>query len=92
MNMTLILLGLLLIWNVVVFITYAIDKYKAVHQLWRIPEKVLLTQAVIGGGLGAILAGRIVHHKTRKWYFWTAWILGLFIDLALLYAIFQIKK
>ena len=40
------LLALLIIWNVVVFVFYAVDKYKAQHHLWRIPEKVLLAQAL----------------------------------------------
>lgn len=63
------LLALLIIWNVVVFVFYAVDKYKAQHHLWRIPEKVLLAQALLGGGIGALLAGHLCHHKTRKWYF-----------------------
>ena len=88
--MRMILLIILAIWNLVVFITYAIDKYKARHHLWRIPEKVLLTQALVAGGLGAILAGKLVHHKTRKWYFWTAWIAGLIIDAALVFIIFKL--
>jgi len=84
-----ILLALLLVWNIIVFIFYAVDKYKATHHLWRIPEKVLLTQAVLGGGLGAILAGKLVHHKTRKWYFWTAWIIGLIVDVLLIFLIMR---
>ncbi|MDR0300457.1 MAG: DUF1294 domain-containing protein [Streptococcaceae bacterium] len=81
------LLALLLVWNLVVFAFYAVDKWKAIHHRWRIPEKVLLTMSYLGGGIGALLAGKLVHHKTRKWYFWTAWILGLFVDAALIYLI-----
>ena len=89
--MRLILLGVLLVWNVVVFRFYAVDKYKAVHHLWRIPERVLILQSVLGGGVGAVLAGQIVHHKTRKWYLWAAWILGLVVDIALIVAILTVK-
>lgn len=85
-----IFLWILLVWNIVVFGFYAVDKYKAVHHLWRIPEKVLLTEAVIGGGLGAILAGQICHHKTRKWYFWLAWIIGVIVDILLILVIINL--
>ena len=77
------LLALLIIWNVVVFVFYAVDKYKAQHHLWRIPEKVLLAQALLGGGIGALLAGHLCHHKTRKWYFNLSWYLGLLGDAVL---------
>ncbi|QDK71661.1 DUF1294 domain-containing protein [Lactococcus protaetiae] len=85
-----IFLWILLAWNIIVFGFYAVDKYKAVHHLWRIPEKVLLTEAVIGGGLGAILAGQICHHKTRKWYFWLAWIIGVTVDILLILVIINL--
>lgn len=43
-----------------------IDKRRARKNLWRIPEKTLLTVAAIGGSLGAIWGMRLAHHKTRK--------------------------
>ena len=39
----------LLIINVVTFFAYGIDKYKARHDKWRIPEATLLLLAAIGG-------------------------------------------
>jgi len=83
------LIGLLALWNLVVFITYAMDKWKAVHHRWRIPEKILLSFSLFAGGLGAILAGKLVHHKTRKWYFWLSWIIGLVIDIIIIYLILK---
>ncbi len=56
----------LLIWNVIIFIIYGIDKSKARRGAWRIPEKILLTIALVCGGFGAWLAGMIFHHKTRN--------------------------
>lgn len=85
-----ILLVLLLIYNLVSFIFYAVDKSKAKRHLWRIPEKVLLFLAIVGGGLGAFLGGQICHHKTRKWYFWLAWVVGLVIDFVLIFWILKI--
>ena len=78
---------LLALWNLIVFIIYAIDKWKAVHDRWRISEKILLSLSILAGGIGALLAGKIVRHKTRKWYFWLVWILGLIVDIGLIYFI-----
>ena len=76
-----------LVWNLFVFITYAIDKQKAIRHDWRIPEKVLLWECLLFGGIGACLAGKVFRHKVRKWYFKVCWFLGLLIDLSLVYAI-----
>lgn len=61
--MTYILLYLLAM-NLLLFAVMGIDKYKAKHQLWRIPERTLFVLAAIGGSLGGILGMRIFHHKT----------------------------
>ena len=51
--------------NVVVFVMYGIDKYKAIHHKWRIPETTLLGVAVIGV-FGALSGMYFFRHKTRK--------------------------
>lgn len=55
----------LVIVNVVTFFLYGIDKFKAKHAKWRIPESVLLGMAAIGGSIGAWLGMRIWRHKTQ---------------------------
>ena len=79
----------LLVWNVMVFSIYGIDKSKARRGAWRIPEKILLTIALVCGGFGACLAGIAFHHKTRKWYFKTVWFLGMVTTLVALYVIWR---
>ena len=59
----------LLIINVVTFALYGIDKWKAIHNKWRIREATLLITALIGGSLGAFIAMHVLRHKTLKWYF-----------------------
>lgn len=55
-----------LLINVIAFLMYGVDKSKARRHAWRIPEKVLLGVAVIGGSVGALLGMSVFHHKTRK--------------------------
>lgn len=43
----------LLIWNVIIFLIYGIDKFKARRRTWRIQEKILLILALTCGGFGA---------------------------------------
>ena len=50
--------------NVVAFVVYGIDKYKAVRSKWRIPESTLIGLAVVGGSVGAWLGMKFWHHKT----------------------------
>lgn len=59
-----IVLFYLLAANLLTFVTYGIDKYKARHKKWRIPEATLLLLAALGGSIGALLAMRLFRHKT----------------------------
>ena len=53
----------LLAVNIVTFLLYGIDKYKAKKGKWRISEATLLTMAAIGGSIGAWAGMRLWHHK-----------------------------
>lgn len=55
-----------LIWNLVNFSLMGIDKFKAKHDLWRIPESTLLGCAFLMGAVGSIIGSRFFHHKTQK--------------------------
>jgi uncharacterized membrane protein YsdA (DUF1294 family) len=59
-----VLLYYLIVINVVTFLVYGIDKWKAKQGSWRISEASLLILAVIGGSIGALLGMKIWHHKT----------------------------
>lgn len=56
----------LILINLLTFLLYGLDKYKAIRQEWRIPERALLLMAFVGGAFGALSAMRIFRHKTRK--------------------------
>ena len=51
--------------NILAFIVYGIDKWRAAHGRWRIPESTLLGLAVIGGSIGALIGMKVWHHKTK---------------------------
>lgn len=59
-----IITGYLITVNIVSFILYGIDKYKAKRGKWRISEATLLAMAVIGGSIGAWTGMKVWHHKT----------------------------
>ena len=56
----------LLIINIIAFLAMFIDKKKAEKDRWRIKESTLLTLALIGGSIGAIVGMYTFHHKTKK--------------------------
>lgn len=55
----------LLIINAVAFLLMLADKHRARKKAWRIPEAALLTAAVMGGSIGALLGMHTFRHKTR---------------------------
>jgi uncharacterized membrane protein YsdA (DUF1294 family) len=79
-----ILYYFLTVINLVTFIVYGIDKYKAQHNKWRISEATLLWLAAAGGALGAFAGMQIFRHKTKHKKFiiivpllMVLWIAGL---------------
>lgn len=52
--------------NVLTFVIYGIDKYKAKHSKWRISENMLMVLALMGGSVGALFGMYGFRHKTRK--------------------------
>ena len=55
----------LLIVNIVTFLVFAIDKWKAKNKKWRIRELVLLTFSAIGGVVGGLMSMYAFRHKTQ---------------------------
>jgi uncharacterized membrane protein YsdA (DUF1294 family) len=59
------LLYYLIVINIVTFLVYGIDKWKAKQGSWRISEATLLILAAIGGSIGALLGMKVWRHKTQ---------------------------
>lgn len=54
----------LLVVNIAAFAVYGWDKMCAKRGMWRVPEKVLLLLAFLGGSVGAMVGMAIFRHKT----------------------------
>ena len=55
----------LLLINALGFLLMLIDKWKAKHNRWRIPEATLMGVAALGGSVGSLLGMYTVRHKTK---------------------------
>lgn len=62
-----------ILFNLMTFIVFGIDKFLARSTRQRISEKTLITMAIAGGSVGAIFAQKLFRHKTQKfkYLFWT---------------------
>jgi uncharacterized membrane protein YsdA (DUF1294 family) len=76
-----VLAGYLVGVNVVTFAMYAWDKRAAVRGRRRIPERSLLAIALIGGSPAALVARRVLRHKTSKLSFRVSFALVVVIQL-----------
>jgi len=83
-EMTEALLYYLIVINIVTFLVYGIDKWKAKQGSWRISEATLLILAVIGGSIGALLGMKVWRHKTQHKKFKYGLPLSLIIQIILI--------
>lgn len=60
-----VILFSLLAINGIEFVLFGLDKHRAKHDQWRIPEATLLLMAVVGGSIGGILGMKVWRHKTK---------------------------
>ena len=68
--------------NILTFIVYGLDKSAAVKQKQRIPNRVLLGLAAIGGSAGALAGMYTFRHKTQKKYYTITVPLLLILQIA----------
>ncbi len=55
----------LLFINILAFVLFCTDKFRAQNGRWRISERTLFLSAILGGSVGAILGMKIFRHKTK---------------------------
>ena len=69
--------------NLLAFVLFGLDKWKARRGAWRISENALMLSALLGGSLGALAGMRVFHHKTRHKKFTVGVPAMLVLDVAL---------
>lgn len=80
----LVYVGYLLLFSLITFILFLVDKQLAIKEKTRIKEKVLLFFVTIGGGIGGYFGRVLGHHKTKKIYFSLIINLTLILQLLIL--------
>lgn len=68
--------------NVLAFAMMGVDKAKARAQVDRVPERVLLTFAIPGAGVGAWFGMSVFRHKTAKRSFQIKMVLATLVGAA----------
>ncbi|HEY0739558.1 MAG TPA: DUF1294 domain-containing protein [Herpetosiphonaceae bacterium] len=74
----------LIVINVVAFVIYSYDKSIAGWAWTRVPERLLLLLALVGGTVGALLAMLLFRHKTSKASFRLKFLLVILLQIALI--------
>lgn len=61
-----IIAAIYLCMSAITFIAFALDKRAARRNAWRTPEATLHVLELLGGWPGALLAQRVIRHKSSK--------------------------
>lgn len=77
-----------LIVNLLAFVLFGVDKYKAKRGQWRISEWRLMLLSFFGGGAGALCGMYVWRHKTQHKLFVIGVPLLVILHFALLYYLF----
>ena len=77
-----VIVFIILAVNLITFLLYGIDKYKAKKNHWRISEKTLLLWGVFAP-FGGILGMKIFRHKTQKAKFTIILAVGCILHILL---------
>ena len=80
----------LIIINIVSFVAYGCDKFKARKGKFRISEKSLLMLALFGGCIGALFGMHLFRHKTRKIKFVLGIPLIIVVQCVVIYMIYRV--
>ena len=77
----------IVLWNIVTFALYALDKSRAKNNKWRISEATLIACAFLLGGLGAMVGMRVLRHKTQHTKFKLLVPIAVILNIAVVVAV-----
>lgn len=69
--------------NIVAFVIYGVDKWRALREHHRIRERTLWLFVLLGGTFGALAGMKLFRHKTRKVGFQFVLALIVLLQIAL---------
>ena len=79
--------AVIVLWNIVTFALYALDKSRAKRNKWRISEACLIACAFFMGGIGAMLGMSILRHKTQHIKFKLLVPIAVVLNIAVVVAV-----
>ena len=88
--MNYIILGYFIVINIIAMIVTTFDKYRAVHQGWRVKESTLLLIAALGGSPAMLLTMLLIRHKTRHVKFMLGIPLIMVVQAAVVFLIWRV--
>ena len=81
--------NIIILWNVLVFFVYGLDKMLARMDRYRISEKTLLSMTFLLGGIGALFVMEVFRHKTKKPKFRFSAYISFIITSGIIYYIIK---
>lgn len=69
-----------------------IDKYKAVHDKWRVKESTLLVLSAIGGSAAMYITMLTIRHKTKKLKFMLGIPFIMIVQALVIFACIMVTK
>jgi uncharacterized membrane protein YsdA (DUF1294 family)/cold shock CspA family protein len=70
-----------LVTSLICILIYYVDKSAAAEGRWRVSESALLLLGLAGGWPGAIIAQQLLHHKTKKRSFQSAFAGSIVVNI-----------
>ena len=86
------IIGILVLTNLAAFLLMGIDKRRAVRDVWRIPERTLLTACGLFAAAGGLIGMHVFHHKTRKLKFSVGVPVMLVVQIAAVIGIWYLLR
>ncbi|WP_102345327.1 DUF1294 domain-containing protein [Bacillus sp. Marseille-P3661] len=84
-----LLLGIIILLNIITFITMYVDKQRSKRGEWRIPEKRLFALSLVGGAIGTFYGMKMFRHKTQHNSFKYGIPVMIIINLGSWFSIYQ---
>jgi len=79
-----IVLAVTIALSVITFILYAVDKSAAIKNRQRLSERSLHIASLLGGWPGALLAQKLLRHKTQKQPFRSVFWLTVIVNIVVI--------